>query len=1171
MKKLLAALLNRWVIAALGLVALALVIWFLGPLLGFGDSRPLTSPTVRIIVILALALAWLVYELIKVLRSQRASRELADGIARQEATVRTPDAQGGEEVGRLRAQFDEALGLLRKTRGERGRVNLYELPWYVIVGPPGSGKTTALVNSGLQFPLAERFGNRALRGIGGTRNCDWWFTDDAILLDTAGRYVTQDSDVSADSAEWQSFLDLLKKHRRRRPINGVLVSVSISDVLQMAPQERGHQVSAIRQRIQELYQRLGIRVPIYVVITKCDLLAGFVEFFEDLSREQREQVWGMTFDLSDEGPARFDAEFDRLIGRLNERVIERVDHDRDLTRRSLIYDFPAQLANVKPLLSSFLDEVFRGSRYEVAPLVRGVYFTSGTQEGSPIDRLMGTVSRNFGINIEALPAFRGEGRSYFVTRLFKDVIFREAELAGTDRRLERRLALARAGVAAGALVVAGLAMFGWAVSYFNNGSLIEATGEAVAQSAEALARVTPATADIEHLLPALNQVRGLPGGYASLEASVPLTMGLGLYQGEKLGGQALLTYRRLLIEQFLPLLMTDLEDQLRRGGDSTDYRYEALKRYLMLDSRGHYDAAAIVGWFRAVWTADYARHLTAAQLADLHGHVDALFETRPEPLPIALDDELIARTRADLLRIPLEERAYARIKRAPTSDLPGFSIASAAGEEAAIVFVRKSGRALRDTTPAMFTRDGYQNIFLPESARVSTRLLEESWVLGNDAGAVADMAVVTERVRDLYFEDYVRTYEELLLDLELAPFGSPQAASRILRILSSEDSPLQKLVAAVKAETQLEDAGAAAAAGRLAEGVAEQQQELTAVLGRTSAGAAVNRAAQRLSLVQNRFRGLQDLVGDDGAGPLDRILEILRELYEFMSLVVRQGDALPPHVAEGGEASISRLEAESAGKPPFLENMMTSAASQTSRVAFGGVSNYLNEEWRTKGAGFCRDAIAGRYPISRGSEREIQLQDFAEFFGPGGIMQGFFDTYLTDYVDTSGNPWRVKESRSGAFNLNEDALRQFERARRIREVFFKGDMGPAVSFELTPIRMDPALSEFSLELGGKRILYRSGPRFPELMDWPGAQGSSLVRIQMAPAGPSGQSTLEARGPWAWFRVLDQASIRAADEPEKFRVDFSIEGRVASYELAARSAYNPFALQELSQFQCPRSL
>ena len=130
--------------------------------------------------------------------------------------------------------------------------SLYDLPWYVIIGAPGSGKTTALVNSGLKFPIEQRSGKAALRGVGGTRNCDWWFTDQAVLLDTAGRYTTQDSDASADSAAWAEFLALLRKYRGRRPINGVILTISAQDLMIQDTAARETHVAAARRRLDEL-------------------------------------------------------------------------------------------------------------------------------------------------------------------------------------------------------------------------------------------------------------------------------------------------------------------------------------------------------------------------------------------------------------------------------------------------------------------------------------------------------------------------------------------------------------------------------------------------------------------------------------------------------------------------------------------------------------------------------------------------------------------------------------------------------------------------------------------------------------------------------------------------------------------------------------------------------
>ncbi|MEM1432642.1 MAG: type VI secretion system membrane subunit TssM [Pseudomonadota bacterium] len=1171
--KLLGFFRNRWFIAALGLTGLSLFIWFLGPLFGFADSRPLEPAINRSFTILAIVVLWLITALIRQVRSQSASNAIAADLAEPAAPA---PGSGAEENEAMRRRFEEAIATLKRTRGKRGRLNLYELPWYVIIGPPGTGKTTAIQNSGLRFPLKGN-GQDAIQGVGGTRNCDWWFTDEAILLDTAGRYVTQDSDAGADRREWFTFLDQLKRHRKRRPINGVLLAISVADVMQLNASGRDAHVDALRQRIQELYERCGMRVPIYVMLTKCDLIAGFVEFFGDLSREQREQVWGTTFPLGESGDvnplAGFDVEFDLLIDRLNAQVLDRIHQERDPMRRAAIYDFPAQVANVKPLLSSFLTAVFRGSSYETNALVRGVYLTSGTQEGSPIDRLMGNVSRNFGMNIQSLPAFHGEGRSYFVGRLLRDLVFQEAGLAGTNRKAERRLALLQSALYAGTALVV-LAVFGaWAVSYFGNQQLIADTDVAVSSIDEQLEGLD-GTADLmRDLVPTLTAIRMLPGGFADQQAEQgpPLTLGLGLYQGEKMGGQATIAYRRMLVEQLLPRLMLQLETRLRSSANEPDVAYESLKRYLMLDSVEHYAAAPIVSWF-AVIARDLARSYSQPAADEFMTHVQALFERRPEPLPLPLDDALIAQVRAQLQRIPPAERAYGRLKYADTGDILGFSVAEAAGPDGRLVFVRRSGASLNERLPALYTPQGYQQVFLPQSLKIASTMLDESWVLGQDVPLDAGLA---ERVKERYFDDYVAVFDELLRDLTLAPFGEPRQATRILRSLTNTPSPLTQLIDGLNEATDLEapalgidvpGAGAGAAA-------AEASSELSGILSRSSAGRAAQRMLGSLGRIEERFGRLRRLSSSgDGQTPLAPLLELLRELYEFMTLVDSQQNqgGVPPHVARQGEATIRAIQSEADGQIGILRSVLSSAAEQSSGIAFGGISAYLDNEWNGRPARFCRDAIAGRYPIARNSTQSIRLQDFAVFFGPNGIMDQFFNDYLKPYVDTSSRPWRLRDAGKG-FSLSSSTMRQFERASAIREVFFTTGATPEVQFDLVPLSMDTSLSQFQLSLDGQRISYSFGPKLSESLKWPGPEGSGEVRVQMTPPGPSGRTMVRQRGPWAWFRVLQDAGIRPTGRPETYRVDFNIDNRRVSYELIARSAFNPFQMDALSQFVCPTKM
>ncbi len=179
-------------------------------------------------------------------------------------------------------------------------------------------------------------GQSAVAGVGGTRLCDWWFTDDAVLIDTAGRYTTQDSDAAVDRAGWDAFLDLLKRTRARQPLNGVIVAISL--IRHRHGAARGA-AGACRARSaaasRSSSDRLGVRLPVYALFTKADLIAGFTEFFDDLDREKRGQVWGTTFPLNDReaGPAGgFAAEFQPLVERLNSRLFDRLQAERSPDR-----------------------------------------------------------------------------------------------------------------------------------------------------------------------------------------------------------------------------------------------------------------------------------------------------------------------------------------------------------------------------------------------------------------------------------------------------------------------------------------------------------------------------------------------------------------------------------------------------------------------------------------------------------------------------------------------------------------------------------------------------------------------------------------------------------------------------------------------------------------------
>lgn len=203
---------KTWMLAVAGLVAFAVLVWVAGPLVVIGGQAPLASTPARLVVIGVFTLQYLAQKLWRLQQAKRRNEQVLSALA--------PAADPGlsAEAAQLRERFSTALAELRQARFTQrgwsfGRSYLYQLPWYLIIGAPGTGKTTALLNSGLEFPLARKLGRGAVGGFGGTRNCDWWFTDRAVLIDTAGRYTTQDSDRTTDRKGWDAFLGLLQDSR----------------------------------------------------------------------------------------------------------------------------------------------------------------------------------------------------------------------------------------------------------------------------------------------------------------------------------------------------------------------------------------------------------------------------------------------------------------------------------------------------------------------------------------------------------------------------------------------------------------------------------------------------------------------------------------------------------------------------------------------------------------------------------------------------------------------------------------------------------------------------------------------------------------------------------------------------------------------------------------------
>ncbi|HET8744253.1 MAG TPA: type VI secretion system membrane subunit TssM [Ramlibacter sp.] len=1187
-RTLLGLVFNRWLLLALVLLALGVAIWIVGPLVAIAEKRPLETESARWITIATLAALLVLTMAWKRWRAGRGNAAVVNQLIAAPAAERA--APESADLQAVRQRFEQALQSLQRARfGPRGLLSgwsarlggryLYELPWYLIIGAPGSGKTTALRNCGLNFPLAGSAGEQALRGVGGTRNCDWWFTDQAVLIDTAGRFVTQDSDRENDRSTWAGFLALLRRARPRQPLNGVLVTVSASDLLTRDAAARAHYAATVRERLNELHEHLAIRFPVYVLVTKSDLLAGFMDYFAPIDKEQRATPWGASFGLQ-QGPAqalaRFGPEFEALLQRLSDGLIERLQGERDPQARARIYGFPGQFAALRGALQEFLETAFAPSAYDPETLLRGFYFISGTQEGTPIDRVLGSIARSYQLERAVIAPNRASGKSYFLHRLMGEVVFAEQGVAGTNLQWERR----RRWLAAGAYAAIGLVTVGalsaWTLSYVNNRRYVDLVAGR-AERVRQLVQETPnrATPDLQPLLPALAATRSLAGPPEQL----PWTQGSGLSQSRKLDGAAHRAYERMLVDAVLPRIGLRVEEQLRLAGAAPDSQYEALKAYLMLHDVQHFDAEALKAYIEADWDAQFGRSLDADQRAELSAHLDALLAQGPAVSPLPEDRTLVEFHRNRLAGTPLPQRIYQRMRqRGLGSDFPEFTVARAAGSNAALVFQRASGAPLTKGVPGLFTYDGYHRGFQKEVARVARQLADEQgWVLGvatttqDPAAAVIADDRLLDDVRRIYLTEYATVWQAFIADVRLQPMAGLPQAIQTARLLSAADSPLPPLMKAMSRETTLLATNGRNAIEKSADSASNALKKGRKALSDLLAQRKPGEGGPRIeSLVDDRFAGLRQFVTapEGGKAPMDEALALLAEVNVLLNAVdsaVKGGAAPPPSPLP------NRLKSEAARMPEPVRSMLDNLSHNSGQVAQLLVRQNLAQEVRAQVGEFCQQAVAGRYPLDRASARDATQADFALLFGPGGKIDQLFQQKLAPYVDTSARPWKFRTVEGVPLGVDHGTLPQFQRAQAIRETFFPAGNTPSLKLQFKPVEMDASLRQFILDIDGQVVQYDHGPQIPTSVQWPGPRGSMQVRVQVNP--PSTGSTFGAvyEGPWALLRLFDRVKIEPGSVPERFRATFDIEGRKAVFEVTANSVRNPFRLRELGEFACPAGL
>jgi type VI secretion system protein ImpL len=366
----------------------------------------------------------------KIWLRRREQRFVDQIIEQDDSYLETLGHEDRERSKELQGRWKEAMDALRGSHLKKYGNPLYVLPWYLVIGESGSGKTTAIKSARLSSPFVDV---SRTSGISGTRNCDWWFFEQAILIDTAGRYAIP-VDESRDKEEWQKFLTLLARYRKKEPLNGLVVTVSANKLLESGREALEEDGRSIRSRIDQLMQVLGARFPVYVLVTKCDLIQGMTQFCDHLPEKALDQAMGLiNHDLSTDVAAFHNRAMHTIGERLRDlRLLlfhrsESKGLDQGIDPGLLL--FPEEFERLKPCLNAFIKGTFQENPYQETPILRGLFFSSGRQEGSPYSHFLQALRL-----IDEREVLPGTSKGLFLHEFFVRILPKDRGLFAPTRR-----------------------------------------------------------------------------------------------------------------------------------------------------------------------------------------------------------------------------------------------------------------------------------------------------------------------------------------------------------------------------------------------------------------------------------------------------------------------------------------------------------------------------------------------------------------------------------------------------------------------------------------------------------------------------------------------------------------------------------------------------------------
>ncbi|MCU4518130.1 type VI secretion system membrane subunit TssM [Acinetobacter radioresistens] len=1127
-----------------------------------------------------------IYWLVQRRRHTVQGEELANAI-QQDTKAEYGQQKNKEELQLINQQMKDSIQLIRKSKlgDKKGNAALYELPWYMVIGNPAAGKSSAIYNSGLKFPFEETHQKMISAGLSGTRNCDWFFSTEGVLLDTAGRY----SVYAEDHSEWLGFLNILKKNRSKAPVNGLIVIVSIAELIGQSPENSLKLAKNLRARIQDLTERLEVVVPVYLVFSKMDLIAGFTEFFDCYEAQEYNQAWDATLpyeqNSSQNAVELFEHHYNLLYNGLKGVSTTHLSRRHSQNISPSVMTFPLEFKTLKPALKSFISTLFEDNPYQFQPVFRGFYFTSALQEGIIESPMTKQIAQEFHLSqiTQAEPSDHNialQNHGYFLKGLFSNIILKDKNLVkqhiNPSRKRQRYLAFI--GALLGVSIILGL----WVWSYRNNQQLIadvQADLDKVVHLEKASGQQL--STQLEALLILQERLQQLD----EFDEHRPLKFRFGLYQGnqlrETLKAEYLKGIRQIVLQptqqniaQYLQRVKNN-EETLKANHINVEVKqvaktgqylepldtnpqdaYNALKAYLMMSNPQYMDAGHLSDQVTRFWRSWVDANRGQMSRGDMIQQAEqvlsyAMTLTGDQQFPVLdADTQLVDQTRQVLLSVirgmPARDRVYNEIKMRAAVRFPALTAGQIVGEN-------NKGAVLGSyALPGVFTQkawDEYVSSAIDEAANKPTD--SKDWVLNSRQSDDLTFSGSPEQIRKqlvaLYKQEYIAEWKKFLNGIYYAKAPQFSQQSKNIDILGEpQNSPIRILFERIAIETNWDNPVVQAE-------LAVPQKGFIAwfkrkVLNRSDAQMSQQVSNKAQGPISQEYQMFYQLVRkrDDQQNKslLDEYMQNLAQVRSKFNDLKNAGEIGPSamalvkqtisdqnsvfntaqkHIDERMLVGLNDIDQQ------MIQKLLVSPLTQSFASLITPAQEEINKLWIIQAYQPFQANLSQKYPFNSSVSLQATSNEIGQIFGDTGSIARFVKEILDPLVIRRGYTLTSKTWKDLGISLNPQFVLNFQRYVAPINGMATGTLDqptatPAANqsnFQFYPLQ-NPQLLSYTIDIDGQRMLYENGIQQWVNFVWPNRSAIPGARITAVDLQGQTHTIFDEPGEYGINRLIDSA-------------------------------------------------